>query len=761
MNFIKLIQKISENKKNIILIFMFFVVFYLFSDVTFAEASTNTGNSFDDLKTKTSEIWNWLLTWISLLLALITYLSTIFLSPTWINGSLFWLNTYFKEIWILMSNVVYFIFAFILIWIAFMNIIWVNSDQYQLKQALPKFIVWVIIVPFSWFLVQFVLSISAVLTVASLSLPFDTFDEFSSSLKWVNIPKTCTLNLQWFSANKESGEKDNKQDGFVKCLEWSSNEVPITEIAWKWDAISSIFWIIAMYTYWILSLDSVDDVGQLDLDSVKTMWDLVVKIIFDLLFVVIYSLLMIVLWFVLMVRWIYIWIYMMLSPVFWLMFFFGKNSWWDWFFAKFNLKEFIALAMVPVYTMLALSFWLLFLFVVWTWIAWGNKVSTDNDVSLENDKIKVWQFTLEIKWAVSRDKNFTWFLEKIWWAWLWITWSLILKVFGIVVLWWSIMAAMRTSEITKTITEPVYNFGTQVWWIMKSLPWNIPIFPTGNGGMQSMNSLGALWTKAQTYFNNQWSDRATKFAKEYWLFWDTWDMQKSINNAKWITNSNETAPILENAFKEMNWDSNKLLKPQFKELLTEIAKNKDSWASKEFREYMNETLKDKKELSRDEVEKALRLLEDSNGNINLPYSSWKGNWTYSDLDKHIKGLKNWSNSDDWWDSSSTPSSWTWTNQPVTVNVNNNNKIDNINWLNLTEKQKEAIEWLNTKNFNKDNFIEELKKPNVLWDETMAKQIADAIPANKFADSSPSNIGTWNNAPDWGEASSSLGDGSDD
>lgn len=551
MNFIKLIHKFKENKKNIKLFLMFFVVFYLLSDVTFAADITQ-------MKTTVSQFAEWLLKWIALLLTLITYLATIFLSPTWINGSLFWLNTYFKEIWILMSNVVYFIFAFILIWIAFMNIIWKNTDQYQLKQALPKFIVWVLIVPFSWFLVQFVLSISAVLTVASLSLPFDTFDSFKSSLDGVQVPQSCTLNLESFTSGEKSGTTDNKQDGFIYCDD--KPKMSLTEISWKWDAISSIFWIISMYTYWILSLDTIDDVDIYDLKSVQTIWDLIVKIIFDLLFVVIYSLLMITLWLVLMIRWIYIWIYMMLSPVFWLMYFFGKSKWWEWFFSKFNLKEFIALAMVPVYTMLALSFWLLFLYVVWSWISWSSKVSTDNAVSVKDNWIKVWEFRLTIKWQVSKLDNTTDLLKSVWGSWLWIVWSLILKIFGIVVLWWTIMAAMRTSDITKTITEPIYNFGKQVWWIMTSLPGNIPLFPTWKGGMQSMNSLGTAASSINSSItsaqNKRWTNLASKFIwgsekdKEYRDVWTNepatgikaWENIQELNN-KWksedIANSSD------------------------------------------------------------------------------------------------------------------------------------------------------------------------------------------------------------------------------
>lgn len=716
MNFIKLIQKFKDNRKNITIFFMFFVVFYLFSDVTFA-ASTD----FWELKNKTAEFAEFLLKWISLLLALITYLATIFLSPTWINWSLFWLNVYFKEIWILVSNVVYFIFAFILIWIAFMNIIWKTWEMYQLKQAIPNFIVWVLIVPFSWFLVQFILSISAVLTVAWLSLPFDTFDEYEISLKWVTVPVDCTLNLQWFKANEEKGKSSNADDWFIYCDEkWEKKA--ITEIAKEWDAISSIFWVIAMYTYWVLSLDTMDEVAKIDTSLIKTMWDLIVKIVFDLLFVVIYSILMITLWLVLMIRWIYIWIYMMMSPVFWLMYFFGKSKWWDWFFAKFNLKEFIALAMVPVYTMLALSFWLLFLYVIWSWIAWSNKTSSIDEVSVQDDKIQVWQFNLKIIWAVSKEKNATNFLVNVWNGWLWIVWSLILKVFGIVVLWWTIMAAMRTSEITKEITEPIYKFGTQVWWIMTSLPGNIPIFPTGKGWMQSMQSLGYLWTKAQAHFNNKWSDRANKFAKEHWLFWETWDMQNNINNAKWITNTNETAPLLEKTFKDMDKKSELLTKPQFKDLLTEIANNKNSWANDEFKKYMNETLKGKKELTPVEVEKALQLLE--NPNIKLKYSSGTWNWTYKELVDYIKNLNNLTTNDN--TSKSTNSSDDFDKITKTV-VNNNIVFDlpwtwtinwkTVNWESTIESFQtddyKRIAWYVSKNWlNNDWFNKLLNKLNV-------------------------------------------------
>ena len=108
-------------------------------------------------------------------MAMVTAFITMFLYPGWVNGTLFGLQDYLRIMWILVSNVVYFVFAFILIAIAFMNIINKGEGVWELKQAMPKFIVGVLIVPFSWFFVQFVLSISAILTVGVLTLPYDAF----------------------------------------------------------------------------------------------------------------------------------------------------------------------------------------------------------------------------------------------------------------------------------------------------------------------------------------------------------------------------------------------------------------------------------------------------------------------------------------------------------------------------------------------------------------------------------------------------------
>ncbi len=533
MIFSNISQFFKQNKKIFCYIVLFLALFWVSGDFAFARGAGDDTDGQDFV-----DIINWLMQWIWVWLALFTYLATVFLSPEWYNGNFFGMTDEFNKIWILVSNVVYFVFALILIWIAFMNIIWKNADQYQLKQALPKFIVWVLIVPFSWFLVQFILSIAAVLTVSSLTLPFDTFKEYGTNMKNISLPSKCYLDLTTFGNSSDSAAKKDtatetqtqttgtkttsstSSDDYIRCDKINSSTAAADS-----NSISSIFGIVSLYTYGILSFDSIDNItrSQINNWNIKTFWDLVVKIWFDFIFVIVYWILFITLWMVLLIRWVYIWIYTMMSPVFWLMYFFDKKDWaWEGFFSKFNVKEFISLALVPVYVMLALSFGLLFIYVIGQWMTsvesgWDGNVVIDgknNIITLGNN------FSLEIKWNMSNlsADDVTGFLDTIeegWTGALWVIGTLILKVFGIIVLRWAIMAAMRTSEITKTITQPIYDFGSKVWGIVASAPGNMPVF-WWKSATELSSAAWAVKTSIDSHYTSRWTEwwnEVSPFAK--------------------------------------------------------------------------------------------------------------------------------------------------------------------------------------------------------------------------------------------------------
>jgi len=528
-------------------------------------------------------ILNSIVAWLAGLLALMTYLVTMFLDPAWLNWSLFNMTWVFKEIWILVSNVVYFIFAFILIWIAFMNIIW-KWDKWELKQALPKFIIWVLIVPFSWFFIQFILSISAIFTASMITLPADTFqDKYKTLLDQEIIPKECNINFGW-SARPVSVKATTWNTNWILSpginpISWSTNSsnsylpsylqpsstktnttIPYKSNYSKWNknpwiincegsgkmtlrkAFTSdniqwaIFWSIAVYTYWIVNIEKLWEISNKDVvDWIKTIWDFIFKVVFDVLFVLIFSILIITLWLVLIVRWIYIWIYTMISPIFWLMYFFDKKEWgWD-FFSKFNLKEFIALSMVPVYVMWALSFGFLFIHIVWQWMyEWSTKWS----FNLSNDwkTISIWDIKLNISWSINASSinksNIIGKGKKVVDNVMWLIWWIIMQLFAIVVLRWAVMAALRSSEITKTITQPIYDFGNKVWWMVAQAPMYAPVF-----GGQSMTSMQSAASSVSSSIQSQQSQKWAKFATDHfwWLMWD--DKSKKLlklsNDSVW------------------------------------------------------------------------------------------------------------------------------------------------------------------------------------------------------------------------------------
>jgi hypothetical protein len=52
-----------------------------------------------------------------------------------------------------------------------------------------------LIVPFSWFIVQFLVSVSSILTISAMNLPFEAFKDYEKAMSEVRIPEECTINL--------------------------------------------------------------------------------------------------------------------------------------------------------------------------------------------------------------------------------------------------------------------------------------------------------------------------------------------------------------------------------------------------------------------------------------------------------------------------------------------------------------------------------------------------------------------------------------
>lgn len=508
----------SQNRKNLFFLGCTLLILLFSFDTAFAESlvTNSSGGSVGII-----DVLQWGLKIIASLLWVLTTFVALFLNPEWTSGTAFGLQKHLKEIWILVSNVVYFVFALILIVIAFMNIIGKEWDMWALKSALPKLIVGILIVPFSWFFVQFVVSVSAVLTIGVLTLPYDTFKDKDFFQNINSDFKICTHPvIDLGSVDVDTGSEGLKQS--YTCADEDKKTVEQILNGEEQGLKNGIFGIISIYTYGILGSETFDEITKDQLSSpggaIKAILDLWVKAVFDLVFIIVYCILIFALFLALLTRWVWLWLYMMLSPAFWLLYFFWEEASWT---EKFTIKEFIALALVPVYVSAALSFGLVFLFVASDGIK-GNMTSEEQGT----ETLELAGLKLTIKWFQGKSEGGL--MNSAGSALS----TLIVEMFGIVILWIAVMAALEKSKITGAIIEPIKSFGTSVWQLAMKAPQYAPILPMP-GWPQSAESLKNIGSTVSSAFSSQQTDKSTKFVKDY-IPWLSWGIDLSSESLKAI-----------------------------------------------------------------------------------------------------------------------------------------------------------------------------------------------------------------------------------
>lgn len=479
-----------------------------------------------------SKMWSAFLTFTPLLIILFSVIIVSWLlEPVWYSWAIFWIQDSLRDIWILSMNVVYIVFAILLIWLAFMNIVWREGDTYKLKSALPKFIVSVIIVPFTWFFVQFVLSISAVLTASVLILPANMISENSKINIEMPFHDYCVFDL---SQNEPVGPSSwNWEEKITFC---NSNEDKVN--SWESTFLWWAYWIMYYYAFTVFDIENVgvsdllEDLSlglttddQSIMQSLNDLWVEWFNLLLNIVLVIAYLLLMLWLVIVLFVRVIRIWLYTMFSPLFVL-------SYYTWSASKnklFSAVEFVKIAFVPVLVAWALAFWAMFSMVItaglwnsfvadgepWavcdekeyfsSWVGWWDPASgglssvwerelSENDyIICINGKpafVAAWLLkgnnpTGQDGWpksATAMENNPTSKYK------VWVLWIIILRIFALVIVWMSFMAAVKYSEITASVIAPIEKIWTNTASFAKALPMNTPFLPWG----QSLKSLSIL-----------------------------------------------------------------------------------------------------------------------------------------------------------------------------------------------------------------------------------------------------------------------------
>ncbi len=568
----KILNFLKTNKKTLFYIAFIAVFFMISTDWVLANEGVKTA-----WESESTNLYNALIQTVSTGIGMLSSIVGLFLNPSWTNGTGIWLHVHLKDLWIMISNIVYVIFAFLLIIIAFMNIIW-KWDKWELKQALPKFFIWVLIVPFSWMFVQVVIAISSFLSVSVLMLPYDVLSNSpTNSWEEIKAKPVCTT---YIVVSKSQG-KD--QSANTANTSWCGGTTSIAELL-KSDGV---YGLLNIYTYGIFSLDQLSQINGQEVDSFTSLFKIGINLIVILLFAIIYFILMVSLCLALFVRWMWLWMYMIFSPVFGLLYFFDKSK--DWFMeGKFSISEFVSLAMVPVYVSAALAFGLLFIFVAGS--SFSNESDSDGFVDYQKEPVTSSDYPGTSSWSeISKDawngqritilKNFNLDMYGDFVT----SWkqtdglfdvmksgfgTLLMQLFGLAVLWVAVMAAINQSKITQAVVEPIASFGKQVGWLIQKSPQYAPIF-----GGQSMTSLknasGTYAGSFQTAQSNKGAELAWKLPFSNMWGWNE-EIVKLWNKVSWTYE--EVLPILDQLRSKWtldeivtNWHSVEAIKKQLKQ----------------------------------------------------------------------------------------------------------------------------------------------------------------------------------------------------
>jgi hypothetical protein len=469
------------------------------------------------------QILNLVFTLITFLLTPAIILAGWLLSPDWTMGDFFGLRPYFINVWVLVSNLVYIVFALMLLWMAVMQI-FSGESNYAFKKKLPRFLVGIMIVPFTWLIVSWTLSFANQAVAAVLSIPAGAIggvsgDVGASGDKGLfhkkTIPRKFVLDFWEDSPGAGSETTDCKGDGGDKCIS------PAEFIAYN---EAGPFFIIMVYAYDIFKIQNTEQVnfesvcaGGADVKQcVKSIWQLLRKFWVALITTIFFAIILIALCWVLLARAFKLWIYVMFSPLFGLSYALSdewlwktlESEWWgEWAsLGKVGFVPFFQLAMVPVLVSAVLSFWLLFIGVMnntfttgamaptgsggfctksdfmvkycieWSGESYSSRLIIGNGGGPSGDYTITFEFGSMISDMVgnSAGKTVVGAAGGLAEVGTDIFAHIILSIIAIAVMWMGVKAAVSYDEVTRKAFAPFAKFGDSVGNFVQNIPSYLP-----------------------------------------------------------------------------------------------------------------------------------------------------------------------------------------------------------------------------------------------------------------------------------------------
>ena len=372
----------------------------IFSSLTYAVSSQDSGSG-GDIIGNIVQIFNLIFLLMTFLMTPAIVLAGWLLSPDWTMGDFFGLRPYFINIWILVSNLVYIAFALLLLGMAVMQIFW-SESHYAFKKKLPRFLIGILIVPFTWLIVSWTLSFANQAVAAIMWIPFWAIESEQSQsgkksiLHLQTIPTEISLD---FTKDAPWSIKCN-DNALGQGTSWAID----TSLLGPWNQAIGVWWntikcispaefitkndagpffMIMIYAYDIFKIQETN-IADFNLscnqnnakECMTELGQMLQKFWVGLITTIFFGIIVISLCWVLLARAFKLWLYIMFSPLFGLAYALGDEWLWkvhesswggggEWVsLGKVWFMPFFSLAMVPVLVSAVLSFGILFIWVI-------------------------------------------------------------------------------------------------------------------------------------------------------------------------------------------------------------------------------------------------------------------------------------------------------------------------------------------------------------------------------------------------------------
>lgn len=258
-----------------------------------------------------AKFFNMLLGVVTVLVTPVIMFAGWLLSPDWITGKIFGLQEPMYKMWTTVANIVYFVYAILLIFVAIATIF--NSQNYGYKTLLPRLFLGIIMVPFTWWFVQFIISVSTIVTSAVMEIPYQTMNKVGATNSsqadfWEkhSIPRNIDVNT-FFTASGELAQQC-KADGKTGTTCASPKEIVGTA--------GGVYSPLLTYSYGIFKIQELKTINTNGVDIIKNLGELVSGMLISTILFLVFGVIVIALVAMLFFRILMMWLYAMLSPLF-------------------------------------------------------------------------------------------------------------------------------------------------------------------------------------------------------------------------------------------------------------------------------------------------------------------------------------------------------------------------------------------------------------------------------------------------------------